>query len=94
MKINFKELGFHETEYEDQEGIFLTRIDYVKDLPDAQDYINDYDIFEDSEAITEIIPGEPLRIQFLLPVNCHLEGPYELDSDEGKVILERIRKMK
>lgn len=78
--------GFVPTKYEGQEGIFLVKKGKVRDFPYSAEHLVDEDyIFGDSEAILDVTPDG--QIQFYIPDSDYLEGPYPLDSELGRGLL-------
>lgn len=66
--------------------ILLVKSGKARDFPYAKEHIvdNAY-VFEESEAHMEVLLDGSIR--FSIPGSHYLEGPYDMDSDEGKDLL-------
>jgi hypothetical protein len=81
------ESGFAPKTYDGQEGEFLTKKIRVGDMSSAfTDLIDHEYIFDTSEAIVEVTPCG--KVQVLILDADYLEGPYPMDSDNGKTLLK------
>ena len=85
-KAMLLQIGFAERTYEGQEGVFLTKEATVWDFRYAREHIVDNDSIRDEDrAVMEITPAG--NIQFQIPSADYIEGPYPLESEEGKGLL-------
>ncbi len=86
--------GFVRTTYEGQEGVFLTKRVPLERMPDAFPRLKDDECIEGtSEAVTEVIPpcrviGPKPMVQLHVPDADYVEGPYLVDSDAGRALIE------
>lgn len=67
--------------------IVLVKSGKARDFPYAKEHIvdNAY-VFEESDAHMEVLRDGSIR--FSIPGSRYLEGPYNMDSGEGKYLLE------
>lgn len=86
--------GFVRTTYEGQEGIFLTKRVSLERMPAAFLRIKGDEFIDgSSESVTEIIPpsrvsGPKPMVHLHVPDADYVEGPYLVESDDGKALIE------
>lgn len=92
------ETGFTPKIYDGQEGEFLSKKMKLKQLPDEARarILSDLDLslfdgddLGDLDFIADITPGNQIQL-VLVSDDEYWEGPYSLDSEEGKQLLQEV----
>jgi hypothetical protein len=78
--------GFVEQTYQGQEGTYLVKKGKAEHFPYAREHMVGAEVTAYSDAVMEITPKN--EIQFYVPYDDYLEGPYPLDSEEGQGLLK------
>jgi hypothetical protein len=80
-------VGFVETTYEEQEGVFFVKKIQAKDMPFfSKDAIDDEEVFADSEVIVEVLP-DLKELQIVILDSDYTLYPESIDTEQSKNIL-------
>jgi hypothetical protein len=78
--------GFFAHIYPGQEGTFYRRLTRAETMPLLSRHIDDYYVFVDSVAVTELTPTGQVQVS-LLDGGDYSDGPFDPASEEGQGLL-------